>query len=384
MFKVLLVDDEELALISLRYSFPWNEYGFTEILTATDPQEALCLLIEQHIDAAFVDIRMPGLTGLELIAQARQAQVSTCFVVVSGYSDFSYLKEAIQLDTLDYCLKPVSSEDITSTLEKVSGRVLKNRLTQDPVRFQALSQDISLCGRYLEDLLTGQTDCESLTLLYVRTENLLPLLREADLHSLKRFLFPGPREALLIWDHPVQISELEDAFASLCSSCLMLLDYSRPRADAVIPVLKRLRTECHNRGKDDTGLVQLPAVSMEMADYFPKMLSYLEVHYAEKLTLQDLSRKFGVNYTYLSQIFKKSTGQSFSEYLTRLRLTHACRLLEETEQKISLVAEQTGFSDYHYFCNVFKHAYSMSPLQYRNTVKKRTDIEREKVPDEIL
>lgn len=371
MFKVLLVDDEELALISLRYSFPWNEYGFTEILTATDPQEALHLLTKRHIDAAFVDIRMPGLTGLELIAQARQAKVSTCFVIVSGYSDFSYLKEAMQLDTLDYCLKPVSSEDMAPTLEKVSGRVLKMRLAQDPGRFQALSQDISLCGRYLEDLLAGQADCESLTLLYVRAENPLPLLKEADRLSLKGVLFPGSQEALLLWDRPIEASRLEAVLAPFLPSCLMLLDYAKPRADAVIPALKRLRTECHNREKDDIGLIQLPAVSTEMADYFPQMLSYLETHYAEKLTLQDLSRKFGVNYTYLSQIFKKSTGQSFSEYLTGLRLAHACSLLEETEQKISLVAEQTGFSDYHYFCNVFKHAYSMSPLQYRNSAKSK-------------
>ena len=59
LFRVLLVDDEKLALASLKFAFPWAEYGFTEILATTNPAEALSLLQKERIDAAFVDIRMP-------------------------------------------------------------------------------------------------------------------------------------------------------------------------------------------------------------------------------------------------------------------------------------------------------------------------------------
>src|SRR5699024_7758133 len=94
-------------------------------------------------------------------------------------------------------------------------------------------------------------------------------------------------------------------------------------------------------------------------------------HYTEKISLRHLSKEFGVNYTYLSQLFKKTTGKSFSEYLTEIRLSHACHLLKDTELKITLISERVGFNDYHYFCNVFKHEYTVSPLQYRNSVRSK-------------
>ena len=116
VFRVLLVDDEELMLVTMRCAIAWQKYGFTNITAVSDPQEALRLLQEEHFDAAMVDIRMPGMNGLEMIEAAQKYGVSTGFVIVSGYADFSYAKQAIGLHVLDYCLKTACWKNCTGML----------------------------------------------------------------------------------------------------------------------------------------------------------------------------------------------------------------------------------------------------------------------------
>lgn len=370
MYRVLLVDDEEIALVSLRCALPWEKYGFTEIVTTTDPQWALTCLKEQQFDAAFVDIRMPGISGLELISAAKQNNISTFFVIVSGYSDFSYAKEAIQLGALDYCLKPITAEDATPMLERLSARALPRRLSHDPALISALLLDSSACEAWLKPFL-GNHSCESLTALYVRSQELMDFLKCTDGFSPNQVLFYSPQEALLIWAPFEQHKEdgyLEylEHLERFSPSALMISCSFAPTAEAFQSAIGHLLMEAHNWGEKETRLVLLSTGSPEMAKYFAGLLAYIEEHYNEKLTLADLSHQFGINYSYLSQLFKKHTKKSFSEYLTALRLSHACQLLTETKMKISRISEQVGFSDYHYFCNVFKRTFSVSPMQFRN------------------
>ena len=123
LFRVLLVDDEELSLVALQHAFPWEAYGFTEIMSVSSSREALGLLRQKRIDAAFVDIRMPEISGLQLLAMAKEEGMDTSFVIVSGYSDFSYAREAIRYDVLDYCVKPVPPEEAPGILEKLSRHI---------------------------------------------------------------------------------------------------------------------------------------------------------------------------------------------------------------------------------------------------------------------
>ena len=153
MFRVLLVDDEELALISLRYSIPWKEYGFSDVQISQDAESALQSLCKGRIDAAFVDIRMPGLSGLELMQAARENGTETLFVVVSGYADFAYAQEAIRQGVLDYCLKPVDPEETIPILKQLSEQLLSRRLTKDPQEILKLLSDEEFCHHFLKAIL---------------------------------------------------------------------------------------------------------------------------------------------------------------------------------------------------------------------------------------
>jgi YesN/AraC family two-component response regulator len=96
-----------------------------------------------------------------------------------------------------------------------------------------------------------------------------------------------------------------------------------------------------------------------------EMIDYLQAHYVEKLTLEQLSETFFISSTYLCRLFKQTTGFTIVEYLNYIRIKEAQRLLQSTNAKVMTIAENTGFDSIAHFGRVFKQIAKCSPLQYR-------------------
>ena len=92
-------------------------------------------------------------------------------------------------------------------------------------------------------------------------------------------------------------------------------------------------------------------------------------HYAENLTLKELSEKYYVNSAYLGQIFRKKYGQSFKDYLNNYRLEQAASMLLRTDDKIYQIAEAVGYHDLDYFVNRFIAAKGCTPAKFRKQAK---------------
>ena len=110
----------------------------------------------------------------------------------------------------------------------------------------------------------------------------------------------------------------------------------------------------------------------EEASTAPKKLSvaevkeYLEQHYAEKITLDELSKQFFINKYYLTRVFKEQFGQSITAYLTSLRITHAKQLLRFSEKSVEEIGLECGLGQLHYFSRVFKEVEGVPPSVYRS------------------
>lgn len=102
----------------------------------------------------------------------------------------------------------------------------------------------------------------------------------------------------------------------------------------------------------------------EGAALLDQMLAYVELHFAEKLTMGDVARHFFISESTITQTFRKKLGVSFYRCVTQRRLTAAKSLMEQG-LPLDAVAEQTGFSDYSSFFRAFKQEYEVSPRQYR-------------------
>ena len=110
----------------------------------------------------------------------------------------------------------------------------------------------------------------------------------------------------------------------------------------------------------------------EEATTAPKKLSvvevkeYLEQHYAEKISLDELSKQFFINKYYLTRVFKEQFGQSITAYLTSLRITHAKQLLRFSEKSVEEIGLECGLGQLHYFSRVFKEVEGVPPSIYRS------------------
>lgn len=101
-------------------------------------------------------------------------------------------------------------------------------------------------------------------------------------------------------------------------------------------------------------------------DIFDEVLAYIGQNYAYEITLPSLAEKFNYNTSYFSELFKSKVGQTFVQYVSEIRMKHACRLLETTELGLSDIAELTGFSNASYFSSRFKKIFNISPSEYRS------------------
>ena len=118
MYRILIVDDEKrerdgLEKLIRKYRYP------LEILQASDGEEALELFKKQRIEILLTDIKMPFMTGIELIEEVRKRGYMPFCIIFSAYGEFEYAQNAIALGVIQYLLKPISMDDFQKLFEKV-------------------------------------------------------------------------------------------------------------------------------------------------------------------------------------------------------------------------------------------------------------------------
>ena len=119
MFKLLIVDDEKIVIDAV--TFIINK-EFKEVIvfeSAKSGREAIEKCLSFNPDIVLMDIRMPGINGIEAISEIKKTQLNIIFIIVSAYEQFEYAKEAIGLGVNDYILKPIIKKNLVSTLENV-------------------------------------------------------------------------------------------------------------------------------------------------------------------------------------------------------------------------------------------------------------------------
>lgn len=165
LLKALLVDDEPFITKGLSVLVDWNALGFTIEGTASNGRQALAFLKKHPVDLIIADIQMPAMDGLELLEAIRRDNVSDAhFVILSGYSDFEYARQALRFDCMDYLLKPVMTDQLTELLCKVRASCRKS--SEGKKRDEAYSK--AYFAQNLLALLQNQYDEK--TVSYVKSQ----------------------------------------------------------------------------------------------------------------------------------------------------------------------------------------------------------------------
>ncbi|WP_160723113.1 response regulator transcription factor [Bacillus sp. USDA818B3_A] len=153
MYRVLIVDDEPLIRDGLTSLIPWSDHGFQVVDTAVDGHDALQKLKTHSIDLVIIDIRMPGMDGIQLIETIRQTNADIRFIILSGYADFEYAQKAIRNHVTGYLLKPIDEDELIELLGP-----LKEKMDTKKEIMQLQSHNLSFHKDQLIQILLNTND----------------------------------------------------------------------------------------------------------------------------------------------------------------------------------------------------------------------------------
>ncbi|WP_339278230.1 response regulator [Paenibacillus sp. FSL W8-0426] len=160
MLQILLVDDEKSVVETLAETIPWESCGIGTVHEALSGAVALEIMENHDIDIVITDIRMPEMSGIALISAIHERWPHVQTVLLSGYADFEYAKQAMALESFDYLLKPVSDEDLIETVQRLVDRIKQKWETAASYQraLHAFQENLPLLqSTMLHELLTGKT-----------------------------------------------------------------------------------------------------------------------------------------------------------------------------------------------------------------------------------
>ena len=160
--RVILVDDEIMIREGFKRLFDWEAHDCEVVGEAADGMEALTQIDTLHPDIVIMDINIPIMNGLKVIQLSQIKHPDTAFVIVSGYDDFSYCREALRLQITDYILKPVNYEEFGTCIDNLKISLFEQRTSAAAEPEEQEERTIIGITRYLQEHLAEEI---SLTVL---------------------------------------------------------------------------------------------------------------------------------------------------------------------------------------------------------------------------
>lgn len=374
MYRLMIVDDEYMIHRSLRKLVESSGLALEVTADAEDGAEALQVLQEQDIDIVVTDIHMPEMNGLAFIEAAQRLRQGIGFIILSGYNDFEYARQAIRFGVSDFLLKPIEPELFLSSLQTMMSNleIKERRFARHNEWLADLQKKIStLSTRIWETNEQAAQDALADIAEHCRlthgAETDPGLQTSAEGGTQPGF---GAGERTLTSCAPAIVEqierEMEERGAGLPAKWSVAPQHSDwpAHADQCLAELQRIVSETIVRLRGSRNL----GARHNMA----KVLKYLDEHYADpELSLPGVAAVFGMSDTYLSRTLKEEMNENFAKYLIRVRLAHARTLLETTELTTTEIAERVGFSDYPHFSKTYKKHYGLTPTENRKMFRLR-------------
>lgn len=224
MLKIFLAEDEVVVRETIKRMIPWEELGFELVGEAADGEMALPLLLRQQPDLLITDIKMPFMDGLTLARLAKKEIPGLKVVILSGYDDFNYAKQAIGIGVEDYLLKPITKNALIERLSEIRSRYEHEKTQKEYYeKFQREMQayEKNSSRDFFEALVGGSMDMME---VYKRAEKLgLDIVAEA--YNVLIFTmncdedFSGQRDEYSSWEAE-SLELLENFFAGHSSAML--------------------------------------------------------------------------------------------------------------------------------------------------------------------
>lgn len=384
--KVLLVDDESKVRVVIRYLGQWEQLGITEILEASNGEEAQDIIEREHPEIIFTDIKMPKLNGIQLIEWLNETAYTGKVIMLTGYDDYFYMRKAMQCGSYDYLLKPIESEALHAVLEgairdwkneeddrrdKESGfidevrrlriqRMVTAACEGEPcdweeiarslpkadifdftlIHFYHAHQSNSYIKRLADELIAREWG--NAFMLQTDGNPCLIISKSGKLFSIEEWMN-------LHFDIPVRLVS-GDPIKSLKDISLSYQSALKAVAAQKFRAIHRLS-------------------ELEDAQRMQLILAFVEEHYMEELSLDKLANRFFLSREHISRRFKQEHGKNLSSYVIQLRIEQAKHWLSQTNETMYSISLKLGYQDEIHFSKLFKKIVGMTPLEYRSSTR---------------
>ncbi|WP_378107390.1 response regulator [Cohnella cellulosilytica] len=403
MIKLMIVEDEWLVREGLKSTIPWEELRCEIVAEADSGGAALPLLEKTKPDIILTDIRMPGMDGLEMAQQAVRLLPEVEIVFLTGFDEFAYAQRALKIGSADYVLKPTNPDELMQVVRRVSDKVRKRRAGNQVERLlsQTRFRDSGtiVAGKLFYDLLMDSAGDKERELFReilgeqaagqgaYRVAILEPDRRSRGTEEEKRmaaaedrlyeteFTFARVRDklAVLLGEGAPQEEwpSLVAALASSLGDAGLQAAWSEPRhsldelSSAYEEAERKLAAQAGAAPSPAARLTELPNIELLKSE-LRQTIRYIEEHYQEDISLQEVAGSIPMSESNYSRLFKKQTGVSFVEYLTQLRMEKAKELLLRPDEKVYEIALAVGYQDSRYFSQIFRKYTGDTPSEYRS------------------
>lgn len=324
MIRVLLIDDDRLALKGLRSLLPWEKYGMSVVGEALNGQLALEYMKTQTVDLVMVDLAMPVMDGLTFISKSKELFPEVEYVVMTFMEDFAYVQRALRLGVIDYISKlKLDEEDYDETFNRILERMKRNNESEhNSETSDILKKVLWLC----DDLTFWQLKWQiaSKPSAYIEYEAILDM-------------------ALSFYKAEIGIAPPDVPHFLSIEMVLAFLEGFRK------DVSEMLRTE-----EQLTKSAQMMKLGMSIAE-----------DYKSHTQCGDIAVLSGFSRSYASSSFSKCFGITMNEFLRRKRIYESIILMGNNKKSLVDIGEEVGYESYQYYKKMFIEVMGQTPKDFR-------------------
>ena len=381
--KVLIVDDESNVRKIIRYLGKWKQHGITEVLEARNGIEAKAIINQESPEIIMTDVKMPKSNGLELMKWLEANNYPGKVIMISGFDDYSYMRNAFKLGCFDYLMKPIEDKLLNDAIEgaiKAWKQEEEERYNMqsglyEEVRMFRLNREItSACNGKAFDvseisLALPQAEVYDFTMMYFyqshHSEPYFQLLYQELVRQEWGNVFALQNEpnACVILSVQGQFSPMEEWITQHFDIPVRLV--SGPSIHSLYEISQSFKSAQKFLADQNFRAIHRLA-DLDEARRMNDIVAFVDEHYMNELSLDKLSTRFFLSREHISRRFKQEVGMTLTSYVIHLRINQAKQWLIETDEKMYSIALKLGYQDENYFSKLFKKIVGMTPIEYRN------------------
>ena len=421
MYRLLIVDDEPLVQIGLKSMLTGNFENIETVGTAPNGAEALEMIGALRPDIVITDIKMPRMSGLELLKESQRlyGQIPV-FIILTAYEEFDLARQALSGQAVDYLVKiELNKENLKEALKRAQARIDEHtRLLKEnrpaPTSLDEFRQKfmLRLFNRQIPDLATLRKQASDLQLSFDYDRYIIVYGQIAGEASQEQKTQDG-QKALILYSSCLNMTrEIVERYIPCYAvsndirhfTLIFCFNSSQAVADIMGQIQEAIENArsmimnyfnvslrfgigtAVNDPLDIATSWEEASTAAEQTDasapvrlfshivganrrsgkdkLIASIQDYINENLGGKLQLNEVAEVFGLSPAYLSVIFKKNTEIGFSEYVYTRKIEKAKQMLLSGDMKIYEVADALGFESAFYFSKVFKKVDGHSPREY--------------------